>query len=82
MKTLAEQKKDNDARIAELAQSISFWLQVEPNAKIKQQLDDITAFVSHRMQELEVQGQNEKIEQMEVVLNLLKENTQSPLHVI
>ena len=82
MKTLAEQKKDNDARIAELSQAISFWLQVKPNETIKQQLDDITAFVSHRMQELEVQGQNEKIEQMEVVLNLLKENTQSPLHVI
>ena len=72
MMTPIEQKQQNEQRIAELSQSISLWLETQPTKEVQQKIEDLTDYVAHRMIELELQGQREKIEQMEKVLELLK----------
>ena len=72
MNELLEEKKKNKDTIQELAASISVWMQTNPDNTKAQRIADLHDFVAYRMLELEVQGQREKIEQMNEVLKLLK----------
>lgn len=69
---LKKQHKENAEKIKKLSDAILLWMQTPLSAESQTQLVNMQDFVAHRMLELEVQGQKEKIEAMEDVLNMLK----------
>lgn len=72
MNDLVKEKKENATKITELAEAITLWMQTQPPRSVQQEINNIQEYVAYRMLELEVQGQKEKIEHMEKVLDLLK----------
>lgn len=78
MKTV-EQIKQNQLRIIELTGQMSLWLGT-PNAQksvVRARIMELQDRTIHRLQELEIEGQRAKIENMEKVVALLKTGTET-----
>jgi hypothetical protein len=76
--TLATQIQKNQVTIGKLTSSMMLWLGTPhaQNPAIRARILDLQDATLHRLQELEIEGQNAKIASMEKVVALLKDGTE------